>query len=125
MVNLSLHSRKEDYREIEFLQCDSPENSRPKKILIVNTDDQECDIDTDDYIRIIRKNGKEEEYKYLGECTKYTEFGHWYFTCAAHNPYDYCNLYTCNGRTKYLELEKYNGNVTHIDEERIEKIIKL
>lgn len=31
MVNLSLHSTKEDYREIEFLQCDSPENSRPKK----------------------------------------------------------------------------------------------
>ncbi len=88
-----------------------------------------------DEIKVIRKSGKESTGIYLGECCKYRESGHWYFTNALHDSNDYCNYYYSNGSKKYLSIdEAYYGKElrisdasasTRIDETTIDRIIVL
>lgn len=59
-----------------------------------------------DEIKVIRQSGKESKGIYLGECRKYREYGHWYFTSALHDPDDYCNYYYSNGNKKYLSIDE-------------------
>ena len=86
-----------------------------------------------DEIKVIRQSGKESIGIYLGECRKYREFGHWYFTNEEHDPDDYCNYYYPNGSKKYLSIdEAYYGKElrisdasasTRIDEMSIDRIV--
>lgn len=88
-----------------------------------------------DEIKVIRKSGKESTGIYLGECCKYCEFGHWYFTDGEHDPNDYCNYYYSNGNKKYLSIDEssYGKELrisdasasTRIDETTIDRIIVL
>ena len=88
-----------------------------------------------DEIKIIRQSGKESIGIYLGECRKYREFGHWYFTDEEHDPDDYCNYYYSSGSKKYLSIDEahYGKELrisdasasTRIDETSIERIIIL
>lgn len=88
-----------------------------------------------DEIKVIRQSGKESKGIYLGECRKYREYGHWYFTSALHDPDDYCNYYYSNGSKKYLSIDEsaYGKELrisdasasTRIDETSIDRIIVL
>ena len=88
-----------------------------------------------DEIKVIRKRGRESKGIYLGECRKYREFGHWYFTDEEHDSDDYCNYYYSNGSKKYLSIdEAYYGKElrisdasasTRIDETSIDRIVVL
>ncbi len=88
-----------------------------------------------DEIKVIRQSKKESTGIYLGECRKYREFGHWYFTDEEHDPDDYCNYYYSNGNKKYLSIdEAYYGKElrisdasasTRIDETSIDRIVVL
>ena len=89
----------------------------------------------DDEIKVIRQSGKEIIGIYLGECRKYREFGHWYFTDEGHDPNDYCNYYYSDGSKKYLLIDEthYRKELrisdasasTRIDETSIERIVVL
>lgn len=86
-----------------------------------------------DEIKVIRQSGKESKGIYLGECCKYREYGHWYFSDKKHDPDDYCNYYYSNGNKRYLSIDEspYGKAIrisdasasTRIDETSIDKII--
>ena len=87
-----------------------------------------------DDIKVIRNNGKESKGKYLGECCKYRESGHWHYTIPLH-PDNYCNYCYPNGSKKYISIDELpNGKQirisdasasTRIDETTIDRIIVL
>lgn len=88
-----------------------------------------------DEIKVVRQSGKESKGIYLGECGKYREFGHWYFTDEEHDSNNYCNYYFSNGNKKYLSIDEllYGKELrisdasasTRIDETSIDSIIVL
>lgn len=88
-----------------------------------------------DEIKVVRQSGKESKGIYLGECGKYREFGHWYFTDEEHDSNNYCNYYFSNGNKKYLSIDELlygkelrisNASAsTRIDETSIDSIIVL
>ena len=122
MINISTNSIKTCRKINELVGSEY----RKTSIRIENNSGNPCDLHENDNITIIRKNGKKNDCVYYGECIKYSEFGHWYFTSCIHNPNDYCNVYTKNGSLKYLEVLPFNKwEVTHIAEDKIEKIIKI
>jgi len=88
-----------------------------------------------DEIKVIRQSGKESTGIYLGECRKYREFGHWYFTDEDYDPDEYGNYYYPNGSKKYLSIDEssYGKEIrisdasasTRIDETSIARIVVL
>lgn len=88
-----------------------------------------------DEIKVIRQSGKESTGIYLGECCKYREYGHWYFSDERHDPDDYCNYYYSNGNKKYFSIDEslYGKELrisdasasTRIDETSIDRIVVL
>lgn len=86
-----------------------------------------------DEIKITRTNGKESTGIYLGECCKYRENGHWYFTREGHDPNEYGNYFYSNGNKKYLSIDEssYGKQIrisdasasTRIDEISIDRIV--
>lgn len=121
MLNTSIHSTKTYKKEDELVG----KEHRDATIRIENVYGDPCELFKNDNITIIRKNGKKDDCVYYGECIRYSEFGHWYFTACVHNPNDYCNVYTKAGSLKYLEVLPFSKwEVTHIAEDKIEKIIR-
>lgn len=121
MLNTSVNSTKTYFKENELKSG----KARKKIIPIENNCGKPCELKKNDIITIVRTNGKKDECIYYGECIKYKEFGHWYYTTCVHNPDDYCNVYTDKGNIKYLEVLPLNKHEnTHISEEKIEKIIR-
>ena len=88
-----------------------------------------------DEIKVIRDSGKESTGRYLGECYKYRQYGHWYFSSSTHDNGSYCDYYFLNGSKKYLSIDEsaYGKPLrisdasasTRIDETRIKEIIVL
>lgn len=97
-----------------------------KMILITDKYGNVSRLCPEDKIRVIRKNGKEGIGKYLGECSKSYEFGHFHFDGDAHDEDSHCNYYYPTGKKKYLTIYEYDKyKATSIDETTIEKIIVL
>lgn len=96
--------------------------------MIYITDEQEnvSKLKPLDKIKIIRESGTEAIGDYLGECSKYREFGHWYFTGSTHDEKSYCDYYWNKRFKKYVSLNEYSSCRTKsIDEENIARIIIL
>lgn len=79
-----------------------------------------------DKIKVMCKNGKESIGKYLGECSKSYECGHFHFDGDVYNEDSYCNYYYPIGKKKYLTIyEYYAHKTTSIDETSIASIVVL
>lgn len=88
-----------------------------------------------DEIKVVRESGKESIGKYIGECFKYYECGHWHFSSEIHEDEKYCDYYYSTGQKKYLSIDelKYGKPLrisdasasTRIDETLISEIIIL
>lgn len=79
-----------------------------------------------DEIKVIRKSGKESKGIYLGECYKYRDYGHWYFTSALHDPDDYCNYYYSDSSKKYISINEESPlKQIRIDETSIDRVIVM
>jgi len=95
-----------------------------KMITITDINGNSSILFPEDEVKIVMKNGKERFGEYLGECTKYREHGHWYFTLDSHDPESYCDYADKRGSNKYLTIyENKKAKTSSIDESNINNII--
>lgn len=107
-------------------RTDSYQITNEKMITITDKFGNTSKLFPKDKIKVIYKDGREIVGRYLGECSKYREYGHWYFSGEFHDMNDYCNYYYPNGKKKYLAIYEYDKyKTTHIDEDVISRIVVL
>ena len=120
--NMNINTQKQVNKEFEICK----DNIKNHIIPVVDKNGNLCVLNENDEIIIVRNTGRKEKATYFGESIKYKEYGHWYYSDSVHNKDSYCSIYTNKGSLKYLVVllySSYTGNVTHISEDRISKII--